>query len=68
LIKKIKRRKLLLKRIKKMPNKRSNLNPEVIRSLSKSKLLPKTDYEQGRYTGNTNNRLGDVRNASPRSK
>jgi hypothetical protein len=48
--------------------KRSKVNPGVMRSLSKSKLLPKNDYEQGRYTGNTSHKLGDDRKESPLTK
>ena len=38
----------------------------IIRSLSKSKLLPNSDYEKGNYTGNASYKPGDVRARSPR--
>lgn len=38
----------------------------TIKSLSKSKLLPNSDYKKGNYSGNTSFKPGDQREESPR--
>ncbi|CAI2383617.1 unnamed protein product [Moneuplotes crassus] len=64
----------LITKFKKRRNRTRNMrdtekeinNQDIIRSLSKSKLLPDSDYKRGNYTGNTSYKPGDKRAVSPR--